>query len=467
MTLLVLRDAIVRMRIASFFILLFSVLVSAPSDAAIKIIGVAGASGYTINSATSTTATVYGGTGGASSIGADCATGDSPTDCCAGATGLGVCNRRRIGDSTDLTITFQSTDKDGVPRLIMGTTELISGTTVTKGNNTQLKVDWGQVCALLSNEAGSCDLAGAGLEAIRTGSFTVGIDVNNDGLLNTSDDVATINVSVLNPDPTDSGDADVINDCDNDNDEAAVCEWQVYPGDKKVFLESLTTDNSSFNQSLTGEVVKFRMYYSTDSGTGAPTQIGGTSYKDVELRKTTSGWEVVDNVITGFENLVPLYFRMAMVDRAGNEFYFTSDTAYNNLCTSTNPSPPGNGDCPFTAVPDRVLGLLSDDLNCFIATAAFGSLFHPIVTDLRYFRDRFLRPYQAGRKFINWYYSWSPAVAQWLVKHPGAKPVVRTLLLPLWGTAQLLKWWPATLTLLFLFAWIFLRVLPRTRKPHA
>lgn len=42
---------------------------------------------------------------------------------------------------------------------------------------------------------------------------------------------------------------------------------------------------------------------------------------------------------------------------------------------------------------------------CFIATATMGSYDHPLVVDLRNFRDNWLLKRKWGMKFINWYYN--------------------------------------------------------------
>jgi hypothetical protein len=52
--------------------------------------------------------------------------------------------------------------------------------------------------------------------------------------------------------------------------------------------------------------------------------------------------------------------------------------------------------------------------SCFIATAAMGSCEHPVVIDLRNFRDRWLLNRNWGVKFINWYYRYGPCYAEYI-----------------------------------------------------
>jgi hypothetical protein len=51
------------------------------------------------------------------------------------------------------------------------------------------------------------------------------------------------------------------------------------------------------------------------------------------------------------------------------------------------------------------------DRSCFIATATMGSYDHPVVVDLRLFRDNWLLKREWGISFVNWYYKKGPHVA--------------------------------------------------------
>jgi subtilisin family serine protease len=69
--------------------------------------------------------------------------------------------------------------------------------------------------------------------------------------------------------------------------------------------------------------------------------------------------------------------------------------------------------------------------GCFIATAAFGSPLHPNVKELRLFRDRHLLTNSAGRAFVNFYYKYSPSLAEIIRGNNYLRFAVRIMLAPL------------------------------------
>jgi len=75
--------------------------------------------------------------------------------------------------------------------------------------------------------------------------------------------------------------------------------------------------------------------------------------------------------------------------------------------------------------------------GCFIATAAYGSLFEPHVEVLREFRDAFLLPSRIGKAFVETYYRYSPPVAGFIADNESLKAVVRVALAPVVGVSYL------------------------------
>ncbi len=104
--------------------------------------------------------------------------------------------------------------------------------------------------------------------------------------------------------------------------------------------------------------------------------------------------------------------------------------------------------------------------GCFIATAAFGSLFEPQVVVLRHFRDNWLLVTDVGKKIVNLYYKLSPPFAHKIAKSPEIRSVVRLGLYPLVGFAFLLDHGNISLLLLagLLSFFIFLSAPSLQRK---
>jgi uncharacterized delta-60 repeat protein len=86
-----------------------------------------------------------------------------------------------------------------------------------------------------------------------------------------------------------------------------------------------------------------------------------------------------------------------------------------NFTATTPPPTPGDG---------------GDGGGCFITTAAYGSPFHPHVETLRDFRDKYLLPNKLGRKFVDFYYKYSPFVANLIAKQKSLRVIVQINLTP-------------------------------------
>jgi streptogramin lyase len=67
---------------------------------------------------------------------------------------------------------------------------------------------------------------------------------------------------------------------------------------------------------------------------------------------------------------------------------------------------------------------------CFIATAAYGTPMAREIEILREFRDEYLLTNPLGQALAGFYYRVSPPIAEFIVEHPGLKPIVRVGLLP-------------------------------------
>jgi len=68
--------------------------------------------------------------------------------------------------------------------------------------------------------------------------------------------------------------------------------------------------------------------------------------------------------------------------------------------------------------------------RCFIATAAYGTPMAEELGILRDFRDAYLLTNPMGQALVDLYYRVSPPTAEFIIEHPGLKPIVRVGLLP-------------------------------------
>lgn len=69
--------------------------------------------------------------------------------------------------------------------------------------------------------------------------------------------------------------------------------------------------------------------------------------------------------------------------------------------------------------------------GCFIATASYGSEWHPHVQALRDFRDRVLMKSAMGRELVGFYYRHSPGIACYIAERDSLRTVTRWLLTPI------------------------------------
>ena len=76
--------------------------------------------------------------------------------------------------------------------------------------------------------------------------------------------------------------------------------------------------------------------------------------------------------------------------------------------------------------------------DCFVATAALGSERAGKIRVLRDFRDHCVLRSEAGKRLVDLYYAYGPALARWVEGNPWLGGAVRVLLLPLLGLAHLL-----------------------------
>jgi hypothetical protein len=405
---------------------------SAHAQNALRIDGISGASNYTIDSATNG-AVIYGGIAGSATAGT-CASASSTSTCdsCSGSTILDACNPRRIHTGLDLNITFTITgelsgraqlhyDNGSSTSAVTNSRASTGTTTIGKGTTVTVTADWGSICGNFA--AGACDTT-----VITKRLY---ICVSGDATCETTE---RVEIPTYIFEPTDSNPID----CPGGGPAAAngICGFEAFPGDEKITVTDLDLGaNYPNNDNI--PITKMVVLLSDVSFAA----INNDTYSNgiaAELDADSNG-DISPDTVTGLTNDVPYFFKSAMLDAAQNLFYFTSNNEILDACgavplaaTAATVTPQDDIDCKYIATPSKVYGLLTEDFNCFITTAAYGSSFAPKVIDFKAFRNKFLVPSELGRKIIFFYYDVGPKAARWLGENSWAKPFVRAALLPAW-----------------------------------
>lgn len=80
-----------------------------------------------------------------------------------------------------------------------------------------------------------------------------------------------------------------------------------------------------------------------------------------------------------------------------------------------------------------------DKSGCFVATACYDDYDHPIVLQLRFFRDNFLQKRDWGQKFIKAYYKHSPKYARYIARNNFLKTISKFIIIkPLYYLSKIL-----------------------------
>lgn len=434
-------------------IIFLSNLLSQSSNAAAVLTGVDGASNFVIGSVNQNNVAVlpeiFGGTGGA-----DCSSSVSNSETCNSCLDgqVQVCNPKRIYPSLKLKISFVDEAAQGRTLVTETVTNqplnLISGEStnlvITPSGGTHTAViTWGDLCAALDSNSGSGCSQSFSAKRIRIGVSTDGTTFSG-----TTQDV---NIRLVDP----SGAGDTVPDCETAT--RGICEFSAYPGDKKVYLEDISSAGN-FPSDSNVRFKSFRVMYSTESFAAITpaSAIENNTFRDISIldSSTNTDPELGSNTVTDLSNDTLYFFRGLLVDEAGNLMDVTDEATYTSHpnCAGNANDPPATPEdefaCPFTARPGEVVGLLKEDFNCFIATATTGSSVHPMVKDLRKFRDRFLLGSHTGIEFTKFYYEYGSKFSHYLHQYPVLKNFTKIILYPFW--------WMASLSVLFgtnLFVW--------------
>ncbi|MCB1153342.1 fibronectin type III domain-containing protein [bacterium] len=174
-------------------------------------------------------------------------------------------------------------------------------------------------------------------------------------------------------------------------------------GDGRIFLE--------WDEHEDNDIDRYSVYYDTQSGGSADDYLGSDS--DLGTSPIDAGL-ATELTLSGLENNVTYYMRVSATDEQGTESTLSVEVH---------------------ATPTDAKGAaeLADDTEpgCFVATAAYGDIDHPMLVVFRGFRDDILMHSEAGRAFVQAYYKYSPPFARVIADHPMLRFAARSVLTPM------------------------------------
>ncbi len=391
---------------------------------------------------------IYGGTAG--TTGTDCGSTATTCNTCVLGT-LDACNERRINPNLIVQISF-TPGIAGYPLIaFQGVTQIAvlqvgTPALVGIGGQAVISVRWSDLCANLavgstSGAAPGCVLS---TDVFASGKFFVGVTaVQGATAFATSDETKEIQIilkkgDIITPSASTTG---------------TITQFKMVSGDNKGSITELQTGSgSAFPNAASSPFRWVRLLFAKRASPNAvawSTINMASPHVDLDIVIEGNVFNVSPARIEGgigYSTVAPynpfslsidndqVYdFRVGVVDKARNAgFYTTNDT----ICTSPTTSVGGSGPECHTIRPSEVAGILAENVNCFVATAAYGSTMAYEVSAFRAFRDRFLVPTKLGKAFVRFYYKNGPIAADFIAKNDTLRAISRGLL---WAPLQFAK----------------------------
>jgi hypothetical protein len=376
---------------------------------------------------------IYGGLAGA-----DCTGGGSTVcDSCAAAAGLSgdvgliPCNKTRISDTVQLQITYYSDSitTSESPVLEDANNAIIPITSpgpVGARTPVTITASWKDLCFHFNPSLGTC---GSGNATFRLGFSASGTFQAGDDQTNISVTVATGDINAMS----------IQTDCSTSPTEG-ICHFELNSGDSSATIKSLGPSTAFPNSSNGANYSELHFLYATSATAPAdptlPATINAAS-PFIPIPLGANGSTAQSDRLEGLTNDLFYWFKVASVDLAGNIGYYTgtaNDSGTTACSQFYSTLAPMTTSC-HVVLPGVIDGVLTNSVNCFIATAAYGSPMSERVNTFRNFRDRFLIKNHWTRKLVSLYYHYSPEYAHWLAKSDSARAIARVFLWPAWAFA--------------------------------
>ncbi len=414
--------------------------------------------------------------------------------------GLVACNEHQVTSSTLISFTFFSDSAAGFPLIgssdgtiivpaNLMTSSVSQAQSIPSNNTVTLSLTWGQLFQAFggstnfstfpTNNVGISSQIGGFSMNIRVGisasatqfgqtTTTTPTTGTTTPTTTTTDDYVTVTVIFQKLFGNTLPSYQSLNPGCNNTANTPICYFDVSSGDQSAKLE-VTDSPSGYPNFAATQFYAIRLYYDDVSFAAINPVHSAAKYQRVVMTlpisgTTTSAGIVPDTrLIPNLKNQTKYYFKMAAEDQAGNVGFWTpaaqdygTTTAstvcrnkygiinqttagghpYNDPNTGTAVNIPDSQTCHIVK-PDEIQAILSKSLNCFIATAAYGSNMSPHVQTFRNFRDMFLLKHKWGTSFVQFYYEHSPQFADFIARHESLRTATRLVLWPALAFASL------------------------------
>lgn len=392
--------------------------------------------------------TAYAGIAGAVCTGDTNKTCNSCTDTTSGS--AEACNQNRIYDTLRIKVSFQlnkalasTTAYLQIETDTAGTfTNIGSATIISTGDGVasevfSIETTWSTICATLG--APGCVPSAA---LFKSRSIGIGVDGNVNGAIDPDErKVITLKAHFL---PT-GGPDNTQPFCTSKNNITSptrygICNLAFQPGDEKAYIDTAVFAGVDIFSSLDWDGIAIFPIAVANDGSADSTAF--STFKNGKVTPIIRTLETDGSIPNSLiEGSLKNYQRYCLVYGTKNK----AQNIYRFVTTGVT------GGC---ITPSEVVGLLNDK-HCFISTVAFGSDMAPEVAVFRKFRNEFLLDNYFGKKFVKYYYKYSPAIAGLISESEFLKAAARAFLYPFLGFSYIALRY-GFLVALFTFVILFL-----------
>jgi len=323
--------------------------------------------------------------------------------CATSSTTRSACNQNSIHSGLYLTIDVSSNTsgisgqtvfiQNSDSETLTGVTNTASSTATSSGYS--VKVLWSELCASGDLFNGACTSTSTtqGPQAVK--SFKMGVKKSDGTAIETV--TVELYLSIFNTGATTSYEPCTVNDDGTITDGASsqldgACDYGLYPGDQKVFIDQFGTDwggsTPSLGNSMPVDSVIFipKLHATSNEATLDSITLNDISSNAYQIKvKDDASDPLEDSKLTDLNNDSKYCFIMGTMDRSGTIQRFTPKST-DTLLSTSGATARTRQIANACATPSEVAGVLKDK-NCFIATAAFGSRLDPHVQRFREFRN--------------------------------------------------------------------------------